>query len=314
VDCAYHALAVDESRAAFQPLLWESDPRIEQVWFAGVHSNVGGGYPKQGMSLVALDWMLRAANEKGLRIVGTDGDYYAEHANADDKLYESRAGLGVFYRWKPRDMRGLCEKQKAGPAVIHLSVLERIAHGTDGYNPGTLAPRVNVIFTRSSQLDPIKGAQEDAAAGQRAQAVQAAYLQAFDKRGASLAEVSHTLAIGRLAYYLYVASCLAIVLGASTPKDAGSITTWILVKSAAILVSNVVTGQWGQVWKSAGSLLRRPWMLAFPLLGFGISAVLALYVDHLRSKTFSRFWHTSRQELRTALKDSKKRMQAAAGE
>jgi len=33
----------------------EHDPRIEQVWFAGCHANVGGGYEKQGLSLVALD-------------------------------------------------------------------------------------------------------------------------------------------------------------------------------------------------------------------------------------------------------------------
>jgi uncharacterized protein (DUF2235 family) len=315
VDFACHALAVDESRAAFQPLLWESDSRIEQVWFAGVHSNVGGGYPKQGMSLVALDWMLRAANERGLRVVGTDSDYYAEHTNADDKLYDSRAGLGVFYRWKPRDMRRLCDKQKAGlPPVVHLSVLERIAHGTDGYNPGTLAPQVNVTFTRGNQLDPITGAQENTAAGQRAQAVETAFLQAFEKRGASLDKARHTLSIGRVAYYLYVASCVAILLGASLPKDGGSITTWVLLKSAAILLSNVVTGQWGQVMDSVEILITRPWMLGIPLLGFVVSALLAMYVDQFRSATFSRFWHTSRQELRTALKESKKRMQAAAGE
>ena len=54
-----------EPRESFTPLLWEEDPqdraRIQQVWFAGAHSNVGGGYPKQGMSLVALDWLLSQA-------------------------------------------------------------------------------------------------------------------------------------------------------------------------------------------------------------------------------------------------------------
>ena len=62
---ACHALALDEQRQSFRPLLWCEGPgddvRIEQVWFAGVHSNVGGGYPRQGMSLVALDWMMRRA-------------------------------------------------------------------------------------------------------------------------------------------------------------------------------------------------------------------------------------------------------------
>jgi hypothetical protein len=104
------------------------------------------------------------------------------------------------------------------------------------------------------------------------------------------------------------------VLGASVPKDGSPITIWVVVKSAAILVSNVVTGQWGQVLESARSLVTWPWMLGAPALGLALAALLAKYVDHTRSGTFSRFWHISRQELRTALKDSKKRMQAAAGE
>lgn len=64
VGAACHALAADEARESFRPLLWDesaenpANPRIQQVWFAGVHSNVGGGYPRQGMSLVALDWMM----------------------------------------------------------------------------------------------------------------------------------------------------------------------------------------------------------------------------------------------------------------
>ena len=44
---AYHALAIDERRRSFQPDLWTGAPAhgqtIRQVWFAGVHSNIGGG-------------------------------------------------------------------------------------------------------------------------------------------------------------------------------------------------------------------------------------------------------------------------------
>src|SRR5262249_48857205 len=65
---AYHALAIDERRRQFEPTLWEQQPKaiirshhgtpppapesqtMEQVWFAGVHSNVGGGYPDTGLS------------------------------------------------------------------------------------------------------------------------------------------------------------------------------------------------------------------------------------------------------------------------
>lgn len=60
---AYHALALDEQRVPFRPTLWD-DPRvstgqIQQVWFAGVHSNVGGGFADRGLSDISLDWMIR---------------------------------------------------------------------------------------------------------------------------------------------------------------------------------------------------------------------------------------------------------------
>lgn len=313
VDHAYHALAIDEARAAFQPLLWEADKRIKQVWFSGVHSNVGGGYPKQGVSLVTLDWMLRAAHDHGLRILEKDGAYYREHANSDDKLYDSRAGLGVFYRWRPRDMRRLCELQKIGlPPVIHLSVLERIAHGTDGYNPGTLAREVEVTFTRSNHRDSMQAAKEDAAAGKRAQAALAAFHQAFAIRGADLGKARYTLALGRLSYDLYVLSCLGVVLALSV-ESASAMTLGALLKSAGTLVYDVVSGQWAPVLHSARRLLTMPWVVGVLLGAFGLSAALGKYVDRLRSRTFSGFWHKSRQELRTALKGAKTMAAAGAG-
>ena len=168
VDWAAQALSIDEARAAFQPVLWEAKPNIEQVWFAGVHSNVGGGYPKQGMSLVTLDWIMQKAQEHDLRILADDRKNYWEHGNVDDKMYDSRAGLGVFYRWQPRNMQRLCEQQNVAPS-IHLSVLERVAHGTDGYAPGTLAPSAEIVFTPNN--DP----QQDAAVTVRAAAVKAAF-------------------------------------------------------------------------------------------------------------------------------------------
>jgi uncharacterized protein (DUF2235 family) len=56
---AYHALAVDEKRNLFQPTLWEVSPKkaseqnVEQRWFIGSHSNVGGGYSDTGLSDIA---------------------------------------------------------------------------------------------------------------------------------------------------------------------------------------------------------------------------------------------------------------------
>lgn len=64
--CNYHALSLDDERHTFHPLMWDeslrvSGQKIEQVWFSGVHSNVGGGYAKDEMAYVSLDWMMQKA-------------------------------------------------------------------------------------------------------------------------------------------------------------------------------------------------------------------------------------------------------------
>src|SRR5262249_19954407 len=146
VDRACQALALDDERESFSPLLWRQRPgdeaRIEQVWFAGAHSNVGGGYPKQGMSLVTLDWMLSHAQraglhlrQDGLRLNPIDRESLRSHASVDDKLYDPRAGIGVFYRWKIRRIADLCARHEL-PVKIHSRVLERVAHATDDSTPG----------------------------------------------------------------------------------------------------------------------------------------------------------------------------------
>src|SRR6185503_541790 len=59
-----------EERSSFGPTPWTSDPRadqhVEQVWFAGVHSDVGGGYPDPALAEIALLWMADRARERGL--------------------------------------------------------------------------------------------------------------------------------------------------------------------------------------------------------------------------------------------------------
>jgi hypothetical protein len=306
IRCAVHALSIDDARAAFEPLLWEANQKVEQVWFAGVHANVGGGYPKQGMSLVALDWMIRKAGEHQLRVLSDALKDYSEHGNVDDKLYDSRAGLGVFYQWKPRDMRKLWETQKAGGApLIHLSVLERIAHGTDGYAPGTLAPDVRVVYTSTGDPD------QDKAAGIRAAAANAAVLGALSKGGADLNAVGGTLVIGQISYILYVVSCVAVFLAASVPADSGSrLNPWTILQNAATLIYDAVTGQWAPLIDAARRLLTDPALLGTLLLGLAISAALAYYVDRTRSAAFSLFWHNSRQDLRESLKAARLQAQS----
>lgn len=156
---ACHAIAIDDERLTFHPVMWdeaqETTKRIEQVWFAGVHSNVGGGYPKQGMSLVALDWMMTKAEEQGLRFIASERERYHQLQNVHDKLYNSRSGLGVYYRYKPRNIGDICEANKVAPK-IHASVLQRITHATQGYAPGNLPPQFATVSTTGQAASPMK--------------------------------------------------------------------------------------------------------------------------------------------------------------
>jgi hypothetical protein len=71
VNGAFHALAIDERRKAFEPTLWHQQPgadqqELRQVWFTGVHCDIGGGYAETGLSDIALLWMADRAREYGL--------------------------------------------------------------------------------------------------------------------------------------------------------------------------------------------------------------------------------------------------------
>ncbi|NNH72108.1 DUF2235 domain-containing protein [Nocardia uniformis] len=76
VHCARQALAIDERRRAFAPCLWEvpvelrekyrRSDRVKQVWFEGVHTDIGGGYPECGLADATLRWMIAEAEAEGL--------------------------------------------------------------------------------------------------------------------------------------------------------------------------------------------------------------------------------------------------------
>jgi uncharacterized protein (DUF2235 family) len=85
---AYQALAIDECRREFPPTLWTppSPPVagqvLEQIWFSGVHCDVGGGYPETGLSDTTLSWMIGKAQSLGLQI---DPTVSAQYASVDAK-------------------------------------------------------------------------------------------------------------------------------------------------------------------------------------------------------------------------------------
>ncbi|KAF0676761.1 DUF2235 domain-containing protein [Profundibacterium mesophilum] len=72
----YHALALDETRIAYSPVLWTTDHgfdgRCEQVWFRGMHGDVGGQLDgmteARPLANIPLVWMLERADALGLRL------------------------------------------------------------------------------------------------------------------------------------------------------------------------------------------------------------------------------------------------------
>ena len=82
IEYGLHAMAIDERRRAFTATAWVNKPgedrqNVEQVWFAGAHANVGGGYKQSGLSDHALIWMIARAHE--LTRLEFDTDYIAKH-------------------------------------------------------------------------------------------------------------------------------------------------------------------------------------------------------------------------------------------
>lgn len=71
INRAVHLVSIDEKRLAFQPTLFNKDNRITEVWFAGVHSDIGGSYWFDGLSDITLQFMLNNI-EDDLKILSKD--------------------------------------------------------------------------------------------------------------------------------------------------------------------------------------------------------------------------------------------------
>lgn len=146
---ACHALALDDERSTFHPLLWdengEHNSRIEQVWFSGMHSNVGGGYPDDDLAYVPLVWMLKKARSHGLYLDSQVLDNYEKRASCHGKLYDSRSGLGSFYRYAPRDIGKINRtKVQIDKTQIYPSVIERIERNYTSYSPIAMPSKFEV--------------------------------------------------------------------------------------------------------------------------------------------------------------------------
>jgi uncharacterized protein (DUF2235 family) len=230
---ACHALALEEERDAFRPVLWDDryvrahgrlvpvgqgwtperapepgqphvdDERISQVWFVGVHSDIGGGYSRAGLAYWTLAWMIERAKVYGLAFGPFQEASLQPLADPYDKLNDSRHGLGGYYRYRPRRLSDIysqppyklsladdfwhvvnlwrsrpdpeleVKRDLASPdsyvvrpaPKIHQSVLDRITKGTDGYAPIVLPETYSVVGDDGSIA--IDGAEAGAAARAR---------------------------------------------------------------------------------------------------------------------------------------------------
>ena len=115
VQHARHAVSIDENREDFMPVLWSDKPTVDvqQIWFAGVHSDVGGGYKERGLSDCASRWMIDQAGDFGLQF--ESHFLHSVQPDPSDKHHSERKGI---YR-----ARGELIRKIEGP--VHRTVKQR---------------------------------------------------------------------------------------------------------------------------------------------------------------------------------------------
>ncbi|HET9994310.1 MAG TPA: DUF2235 domain-containing protein [Candidatus Acidoferrum sp.] len=178
-----HAVSIDERRAFFrQNLIHPLDPAkgqdLKQLWFAGVHSDVGGSYPEaeSGLSKIALRWMLNEAVNTKLIVdpakmsamLGGDG----KHAKPDPtaqmhnsltpawwlgEIWPKRTMIPVVkpgeekVEWKGRIRFNLWRRRfMAEGAHLHASVKQRMDR-VSSYRPSNL-PKSYVVEPDDSSV------------------------------------------------------------------------------------------------------------------------------------------------------------------
>jgi len=121
VEHARHALAIDEKRYAFRPQLWNELDKLKdyqtvsQVWFTGVHSDIGGGYDDdQGLADIPLIWMIKEAQQFGLRLYSSHKVEISPGAEAEK--HDSFEGAWKYLGTKVRSWN------LDDPPTVHESV------------------------------------------------------------------------------------------------------------------------------------------------------------------------------------------------
>jgi uncharacterized protein (DUF2235 family) len=164
VSIVRHAVAIDERRAAFRSNVFKADPtplpelnnrpRVMNVWFPGVHSDIGGGYPWpkcSGLAMISFRWMVREAVATGLFVQDAKVEALLAECppNPCGKMHESlQSGWKAIeylparrYDWNKKKTVWRYQPNKPRRMIqspfLHKSVLDRMNAMPD-YHPPSL--------------------------------------------------------------------------------------------------------------------------------------------------------------------------------
>lgn len=256
---ACHALSLDDERTTFHPVLWNeknvSPDVLTQVWFAGVHSNVGGGYPDDSLAHIPLYWIMIEAQSRGLKFKTipnkpSDPDpdmlVYAQwRRDKDGRLYDSRNGLGGYYRYGPRKIEDLSRMRFSlrkhdfvdnNPPIIHETALQRAMTGAHRYAPIGI-PRAYQVMTENG-IRPQSDFEGAADVDQRCEGQKFIWNQVWRRR---------------LIYFttVFASIYLALYPLVVTTDSSGEFRTRLTLVSTAIRALNVVLPSGLSLWIEA---------------------------------------------------------------
>jgi len=147
VQHARHAVSIDENREDFAPVLWSDKPNVDvlQVWFAGVHTDIGGGYRERGLTDCATQWMMSQAKKFGLEFES----HFVDGVKPDpaDKQHNERRGIYRARGELTRSIRG----------AVHVTAKQRWDADAHNYRKKskTLKRLVDSVGGDWSQIDVV---------------------------------------------------------------------------------------------------------------------------------------------------------------
>jgi len=147
VKVARQAMAIDEKRWDFRPQVWrgaQPGQSLEQRWFPGVHSNIGGGYDPDGIANYAFQWMISEAKKAGL---GVDTTYVRRYRPSPKGTLGNPYGAGIRIAELLRGKRGKGRRslRAAGGDTITIDAAAfKVMIQNPSYRPANLIEDVRV--------------------------------------------------------------------------------------------------------------------------------------------------------------------------